>query len=390
MNVQIIDTPGLSSFSLSTLISAASFVDASARFNATSSNFANGIWAVSRITAPPQDGTNGTVFTQTPAIRSMANCQIADKFTVFSNITSFNITGRSGSDCHLSIIRPSTSEAQFGVETALCNETSSPPPLTQQPAVFWFVGPLNNANIPSGAMVFCRPQVEIFNVSAAFFVTQGQVLSVNPISDGLNLSSLSPNTNNPFSSLPLNGIGFNATFDSFRNDQTTSIRVTLSSVVFQNVSAGFPNNDQLENTAENIYSLYLSLIAKSLYFVPTNVTVPATTKTIFPRLFMVDVAAHILSGILLLFSALAGFIHRRHYQIRDNIILPLQPGTLASAVAFTAGSDVSKLFEPNADQRRLKEILKEKRFTLDRSSGRVVVTGGMDTTERPWRKTSLD
>jgi len=87
---------------------------------------------------------------------------------------------------------------------------------------------------------------------------------------------------------------------------------------------------------------------------------------------MVDVTAHILTGVLIFFAFLGAFIHYSHAHLRSRVILPLQPGTLASAAAFTARSNVGQLLDGNLDERKLHELLRDKRFRMDKDTGRVV------------------
>ncbi|KIJ47062.1 hypothetical protein M422DRAFT_249378 [Sphaerobolus stellatus SS14] len=380
INIQVRDVPGAKTYSLLVFASAASFVDAKVKFNATQPTFVNGIWSVSRVDAPLHESDNGTLFTEAGAVRSMANCQIADNVVITGEAPNLSMSGTSGSDCIYSALSSSL-KFEVGVDAANCNATSNPPPSTFQPAVFWAFNVPSDGQQPIGSMVFCRPQVDHFNVTTVLSLVSGALLDAFPISEAHNLSTLVNNTNDPFSALPFNGVGFINDTDQLDTNQMVAIRTTLSSAVLQSAQgssgglAGSIKDHSIVNITQDLYSLYLSLIAKDLYFVPSNVTVLATTKAIFPRLFLVDIVVHFLSTVAILFSVLAVFIHRRHYAIRDDIVLPLEPGTLASAIAFTTNSDVNHLLNANVDEAKIKEILKDKRFALDRASGRVIVVG---------------
>ncbi|KIJ47063.1 hypothetical protein M422DRAFT_249379 [Sphaerobolus stellatus SS14] len=136
----------------------------------------------------------------------------------------------------------------------------------------------------------------------------------------------------------------------------------------------------------SLQTLYLSLIAKEIYFKAGNFTATAVTKTSLPRLFIIDLPAHILSIGLFVFAILAGFIHLRHRQIRRDVMLPFQPGTLAAAAAITANSNVSQLLGANLDEKALKEALRAKRFTMDKETGKVVMEQGRQSVWVPFSR----
>jgi hypothetical protein len=137
--------------------------------------------------------------------------------------------------------------------------------------------------------------------------------------------------------------------------------------------------------------LYLSLVARENYFVPSEGFMEVGIKTFQPRLFILyvslllgdrsrsccirDVTVHILTGVLVVFAALGVVIHVLHYRMRDLVILPHRPGTLASAAFYTARSDVGDVLDGYLDEAALERVLKNKRFRTDKSTGRIVMEG---------------
>lgn len=64
-----------------------------------------------------------------------------------------------------------------------------------------------------------------------------------------------------------------------------------------------------------------------------------------------------------------------HYRMRDLVILPRRPGTIASAAAFTVRSNVGEVLDGHLDEGSLARILKDKRFKIDKMTGRIVMEG---------------
>ena len=88
-----------------------------------------------------------------------------------------------------------------------------------------------------------------------------------------------------------------------------------------------------------------------------------------------DATAHILTGVLIAFTILGTIVHVIHYRTRAAIILPRRPGTIASAAAFTARSNVGDVLDGHRDEVALERILKNKRFKIDKLTGRIVMEG---------------
>lgn len=71
--------------------------------------------------------------------------------------------------------------------------------------------------------------------------------------------------------------------------------------------------------------------------------------------------------------------------MRDLVVIPRRPGTLASAAAFTARSNVGDVLDGHLDEAALTRVLEHKRFRIDRNTGRIVMEGhgGLDTALLP-------
>ncbi|KAF9254629.1 hypothetical protein L218DRAFT_885862, partial [Marasmius fiardii PR-910] len=136
---------------------------------------------------------------------------------------------------------------------------------------------------------------------------------------------------------------------------------------------------------------YLSLVAKSLYFVPAagGTTVNVQPKTTVKRLFLSAFSTHFLTALLLLIAVISIFIHLTHTYSRRNLHLRHLPGTIASAVSIGGGTSTSALLSEytSSKQDDLKSALRERRFRIDPRTMKIVMEGeeGYDYASSPNR-----
>src|SRR5882724_2642 len=101
--------------------------------------------------------------------------------------------------------------------------------------------------------------------------------------------------------------------------------------------------------------------------------------------------AHILTAVLISFIILGGAIHYLHFRMRDRVVIPRSPGTIASAAAFTARSNMSDVLDGHLDEAALRRALQHKRFGIDKRTCRIVMEGdrgldaGEETLLNPWK-----
>jgi hypothetical protein len=87
------------------------------------------------------------------------------------------------------------------------------------------------------------------------------------------------------------------------------------------------------------------------------------------------VTTHILTGTLIAYAILGAFVHIKHYRTRELVILPRRAGTLASAAAFTARSNVADVLDGHLNELELSRVLRDKRFKIDKMTGKIVMEG---------------
>ncbi|KIJ35111.1 hypothetical protein M422DRAFT_34811 [Sphaerobolus stellatus SS14] len=383
LNVTIFDQPTqFTGLNMTVFSTAAGFVQANVLYNATIPNFVGRSLAVTRLAVPTDRISNGTMFAPTTAFKSAGNCVAADTVDSPSAANGQSLIATStvnDSSCQLSVAIAETPALQFGVTTANCTGDDSLLQMVHN-VVFWIYDDVNGTQNALTSAVFCRPTVQLLDVTASIAFSNGQFLTaavIGPSDKVLNVTD----PNSSLGGRPLNGLSFNDTaadvFDASRELATT---IGLSSAIIQNATAtpggleGRMQDKSIVRLTESAYSLYLSLIAKQIYFEPVSGQFQeVTTKSFIARLFMVDVTVHILVVVLIFFAILGSYIHIQHRKLRDRVILPLQPGTLASAAAFTARSNVSDLLDAKFDDKQLQEVLRHKRFKMDRETGQIVL-----------------
>ena len=96
-------------------------------------------------------------------------------------------------------------------------------------------------------------------------------------------------------------------------------------------------------------------------------------------------ATHLLSVGLIVFGILGVVIHFLHKSEREPLILQHSPGTIASAVAITSDSDFGQLIHGHQRTEDIIQALRDKRFRIDRTTGKIVVEGeaGYETGDVP-------
>ncbi|GJJ15219.1 hypothetical protein Clacol_009495 [Clathrus columnatus] len=368
LTVTNLQTPGLvDTFSdFTAFYIAAGFTGSSILYNVSPPQFVNEDWVIAALTLPDTKViSNGTLSARTTGVHSLANCEAPDTINLDSlNGTSFTLTGSSG-DCNASI--PITTAGVFpsvqaNIVGATCAGSGSSSSVQFGPVAFWtFFQQANDGQAPQTSLVFCRPTISVMNVQATVQLPTGQLIDVTPIS---NFSSNITDPNGPLNGQPLNGVVFNLTgADPGTIMRSQATRTALSTaIIIQTESlpgglqAQLSNQAMMVNTTQLLYQRYMSTAAKENYFLPQQSTLRVTTMTFVSRLFIV-------------------LVHYFHARSRDRVILLREPGTIASAAAYTARSNIADFMDPYADGAALNRLLKDKRFRIDKATGRIVMEG---------------
>lgn len=185
-------------------------------------------------------------------------------------------------------------------------------------------------------------------------------------------------TDAPLNGAPLNGLAFNLgnNVDDFQRGRIAAVTSGLPGAIIQvaqqpgnvGVQGLFLNGgDAFAKISDQVYTLYLTLVAKEMYFIASNATtLQSEVRTWQKRLWMSGVATHILAVGLLVLALTSAFVHVAHARLRAPVTLAHRPGTLATALALASGHE----HMPDA-----RVVLSKRRFRIDPTTGRIVEQG---------------
>jgi hypothetical protein len=267
-----------------------------------------------------------------------------------------------------------------GSTTPDCN-----PPVPPQfsPVIFWFFTYDPSAK---ASATFCFPSISLWDVSVNVDLATGNLTNVTELrafSPSSNFSSLSGNvTGAPLNGRAYNGIKFNLTNpDRFVLGRQNATQLQLPAAAFQlakkspaGLQDSFDNNRFFEWSTE-IYMTYLSLIAKTVYFLPFEQPITMQVKTIKKRVWLSDIAVHLLAAAMLLLAFFGTIVHFFHRNDRRRLRLGLAPGTIASAVAIGAKTGMGDLLAGRQNEKYVSEALQNKKFRIDPQTMKIIMEG---------------
>ena len=125
---------------------------------------------------------------------------------------------------------------------------------------------------------------------------------------------------------------------------------------------------------KTIYTQYLTISAKSNYFLPDlDRSTKPVVQTWVPRFWMDKLASHVLA-ILLIFLAISiailQWIHRKE---RSRLYLAGPPGSIASDVSMTSSAKFGLLLNAGDTEEDLARKLQGMRFGIEHSTGQIIV-----------------
>jgi len=137
------------------------------------------------------------------------------------------------------------------------------------------------------------------------------------------------------------------------------------------------DSDRFVNLSNQVYSIYLTLIAREVYFVRPQEPPPIAVqvKTVCKRLFLGETAAHLLAAAMLLLAVSATVIQIYHRGDRRRLRLKHEPGTIASAVSIGAQTGMGNLLAGMQRQKDMDEVLQDKKFRIDPTTMKIVMEG---------------
>jgi len=263
-----------------------------------------------------------------------------------------------------------------------CNDTGTPAYF--RPIVLWFF--TYDTTPPQGSATFCAPSISLWDVSVTVDITTGNLISVQEI--GLFNSSTSPFaslsgnvTGAPLNGRAFNGIKFNLTdADEFVIARSNATDLQLPASIFQaattapgGLTAAFQTNSFV-GMATKVYGVYLHLLAKTVYFLPTEDPILVQVQSFQKRLWLSDIAVHSEVTVLVVIALVGAFVQVFHRYSRRQLRLQHIPGTIASAISIGAETNLAHLLN-GQQERDFSHALHNKKFRIDPRTMKIVMEG---------------
>jgi len=369
---------------LTSFLSAAGFASSSVLYHLGDPPFLHDVYTVAPFQIPRNVASNGTVFANTTAVKTEPNCNLTTTVSTatgnggWQNNATFN-------GCTFSYSVNKSTPHLFGSDVfANCIPGQ---PVWFQPIVLWFF--TYDTSPPQGSATYCAPSISLWEVAVTVDIATGNLTSVQEISQ-LNANSTSPLaslsgniTGVPLNGRAYNGIQFNLTgADQFVIARQNATDLQLPSSILQaaatapgGLATAFATNS-FTGMAVQVYTTYLQLIAKSVYFLPiTNQTIPVQVKSVQKRLWLSAVAVHIEVVALFVVALVGAYIQILHRINRRNLNLLHEPGTIASAVSIGAQTNLANLLDGHQQEDDFIRTLQNKKFRIDPRTMKIIMQG---------------
>ncbi|KAJ7507525.1 hypothetical protein B0H11DRAFT_2153199 [Mycena galericulata] len=360
-------------------LTASGYASASVSYNLQQPPFIWDTYTVAPFEIPTNLATNGTVLANTTAVRSDTNCVSAPVTLPDGTIGWNNSLSQNG--CTLQWSVDHSTDNLFGTSTPDCGNTTPP---QFQPVVFWFFTYTPTA---TASATFCNPAISLWDAEVTLDLASGNVTNVHQLrpfnASTSPFGSLSGNvTGAPLEGRAYNGINFTLVApnnDKFVVARMNATQLTMPAAVFQAAvqsSAGLEGSfsaDLFVNWSNQVYSTYLTLIAKAVYFLPNQEPITMQVRTFQLRLWFTSTAVHLLAALFLILAVVATVIHIFHRHERQDLNLLHQPGTIASAVSIGAETGMGQLLAQQRNTEEIHQALRDRKFRIDPSSMRIIM-----------------
>ncbi|KAF9476818.1 hypothetical protein BDN70DRAFT_862706 [Pholiota conissans] len=361
---------------LTSFLAGAGYASSSVLYNFPPPSFIQVPYTIAPFQLPIALTTNGTAFANTTALKTSTGCQTATvQMTQMPNSAWLNEASVNG--CSFSFNVTNNSEILFGVDTPTC---LSNPPAQFSPVVFWFFSYVPTA---VASATFCTQSFSLWEVNAGVDIRIGNITSVSelrPFSASSNFSSTAGNvTGDPLDGRAYNGVAFNLTNpDAFVLARQSAVRLQLPAGVYQaalQTPQGFTGSfgDALSALVDDVYGIYLALVAKEVYFLPDNEPINVQVKTFQQRVWLSAPAVHLLTTAFLILAFFGTIVHLFHRADRRHLRLTHLPGTIASAVSIGAQTQVGVVLAGRHAERDLRAALADKRFRMNPDTMRIIM-----------------
>ncbi|KAH8833004.1 hypothetical protein DL96DRAFT_1584277 [Flagelloscypha sp. PMI_526] len=368
---------------LTSFLTAAGYASSSILYDLGDIPFVLGPYTVAPFKTP-EITSNGTATANTTAIKTSTNCYVAPVNMDNSTGNGNWLNTATHNQCTKTFNVSKVATSLFGTNVTDCDPNSPEGQASPQfkPVLFWFF--TYEAPVSASATI-CYPSFTLLDVSATVDLHTNNLTSVTeigPFTPGVSKFSENAANVTSMNGKPYNGIQFNiTTTDPFVFARRDATAIQLPSAAFQLAKqdpAGFHasfDHGNFTRWTDQVYSTYLKLIAKQIYFLPIDAPVDAEIKTLQNRAFLSAPAVHILSTAFFLVALGSFIIHFLHYHDRKDLILRHEPGTLASAIYVGADTPFAKLIANRENDDQVRDALKAARFRLDPIRNKVIMDG---------------
>lgn len=127
------------------------------------------------------------------------------------------------------------------------------------------------------------------------------------------------------------------------------------------------------NRVKKIYTQYLTIAAKSNFFVPDSTTAKPVIETWIPRIWMDRLATHVLATLLIFVAIAMSVLQYIHRKDRSRLFLAGPPGSIASDVSMTSSAKFGLLLNAGDTEEDLERKLHGMRFGIEHSTGQIIV-----------------
>ncbi|KAF7352991.1 Non-specific serine/threonine protein kinase [Mycena venus] len=367
---------------LTIFLTASGYASASVGYNLQQPPFVWNQYTVTPFQIPTDLATNGTLLANTTAVKTDTNCApVSVNMAILPDGSGWNNSLSFNNTCFLqwSVDRNATN--LFGTNTLDCGD-STPPQF--QPVVFWFFTYQPSAK---ASATVCTPRITLWDTAVTLDLGSGNVTNVHELrpfdASTSKFGSLSGNlTGAPLFGRAYNGVNFTLTNpDKFVIARMNATQLTMPAAVFQAAVQSSPglvgsfDADLFVEWSNDVYVKYLTLIAKAVYFITNAEPIVLQVKTFQQRLWMSELATHLLAALLIILALCAAVIHIFHRYERQDLNLLHQPGTIASAVSIGATTEMGQLLAKQRDAEGIHQALQDKRFRIDPYNMKILMEG---------------
>ncbi|THH17320.1 hypothetical protein EW146_g3465 [Bondarzewia mesenterica] len=338
--------------------------------------------------------TNGSVSVNTTAVYSKPVCRGPDQ-----NVTMVQHLDESGwnnsaifDGCTYSWSVSKTTKYLFGSQV-ISSCAAFPQDEDLRPAMVWI---FSYEPFPRASVTMCTPTIALWNVAVSVDLSSQNLTEVTPLNrlaySGENFTPLVANLTDQLGGHAYNGLAWpqsQLVSDPFVLERANAIQLQIPASVFQlalqspgGLQGAFDNNLFPELSAM-IYTTYLTMLAKLVYFVEINQPIEAQIHVFSKRIVMSTIPAWLLIAAICMLLLSNCWIRFKYIPDKPELQLPCRPGTLASSGLLTSSPQMAKLYNTWRGSTKLKTIFEGKTFSLDQERMKIMIDG-VERSETGW------